>query len=196
MTELTTYIQGQFKVFIDASNVHISVRDNLYVTENDIPKEFNQYDAKNLCWSVDYRKLNTYFQNIQGYSGINFYTPYFTGTPAVHFRNLLTQTLAFNVVEKPVKVYKDGARKANFDVEMAVDAVSGLDGYNTLVIFSGDSDFEYLVKYLKQQGKVVICISCRGSIAKELIQVVSKYYDIFAFKNELLQVRTLKRPTQ
>ena len=78
---------------------------------------------------------------------------------------------------------------------MAVDAVSGLEDYNTLVIFSGDSDFEYLVKYLKQQGKVVICISCRGSIAKELIQVVSKYYDIKKFKNTFLKVRTRKSPT-
>ena len=69
---LTTYIQGKFKVFIDASNVHISVRDNLYITENDLPQALSKHDVKNLCWSVDYRKLNAYFQNIQGYNGINF----------------------------------------------------------------------------------------------------------------------------
>ena len=192
---LTTHIQGKFKVFIDASNLHISVRDNLYVTEDDIPQKFKTHNAEDLYWSVDYRKLNNYFRNIQGYGGINFYTPYFTGAPTEHFRNFLKQTLVFNITEKPVKVYNDSTRKANFDVEMAVDAVKDIDKYDTLVMFSGDSDFEYLVKYLKEQGKIVICISCRGSIARELIKVVSKYYDIKKFRNEFLQIKMRKSPT-
>ena len=73
--------------------------------------------------------------------------------------------------------------------------MKNINAYDTLVMFSGDSDFEYLVKHLKQQGKVVICISCRGSISKELIRVASKYYDIKKFKHTFLRIRTRKSPT-
>jgi len=46
--------------------------------------------------------------------------------------------------------------KCNFDVEMTVDILRHINEYDTLAIFTSDSDFAYLLSYLKQKGKKVI----------------------------------------
>lgn len=43
--------------------------------------------------------------------------------------------------------------KGNFDVEISVDAMRLFDKYDTFCLFSGDSDFAYLARFLKQRGK-------------------------------------------
>lgn len=81
-------------------------------------------------------------------------------------------------------------RKADFDVEISVDAVDWRNKYDTFVLFSGDSDFVYLVKYLKKRfNKTVIVISRRGHISKELRQseYVDYYQDIYKLKDVFLR---------
>ena len=81
-------------------------------------------------------------------------------------------------------------RKADFDVEISVDALDWKDKYDTFVLFSGDSDFKYLVKYLKKRSnKTVIVISRRGHISKELRESVfiDYYQDIYKLKDVFLQ---------
>ncbi|KKT37290.1 MAG: hypothetical protein A3F50_00560 [Candidatus Yanofskybacteria bacterium RIFCSPHIGHO2_12_FULL_44_29b] len=64
---------------------------------------------------------------------------------------------------------KDGyIYKANFDVEMTADMLLETDGINRVIIFSGDSDFAYLVKRLKNLGRSITIISSRKTIAWEL----------------------------
>jgi len=46
--------------------------------------------------------------------------------------------------------------KCNFDVEIAVDAIRLMDYYDTFALFSGDSDFAALTKFLKKNGKKII----------------------------------------
>ena len=54
--------------------------------------------------------------------------------------------------------------------------------FNTLVLFSGDSDFDYLIKTLKNKNKKVIVISTKYHIAKELITSGNKYVDLRKLK--------------
>jgi uncharacterized LabA/DUF88 family protein len=69
-------------------------------------------------------------------------------------------------------------RKANFDVEIAVDALLLLADYSTLVLFSGDSDFAYLVQVLRSRGKHVVVISTKNHVSRELIAASHKYVDL------------------
>lgn len=46
--------------------------------------------------------------------------------------------------------------KCNFDVEMAVDILKCADYYDTVALFSSDSDFVYLLNYIRNKGKNVI----------------------------------------
>jgi len=58
--------------------------------------------------------------------------------------------------------------KANFDVEIATDILLDKSKIDEIIIFSGDSDFEYLVKKLKNTGKNVSVFSSRKTISWEL----------------------------
>lgn len=49
--------------------------------------------------------------------------------------------------------------KSNFDVEISVDALRCIDKYDTFCLFSGDSDFAYLAKYLHRNSKKIIVIA-------------------------------------
>lgn len=94
---------------------------------------------------------------------------------------------------KCVKCQKDNdvpiERKADFDVEISVDAVDWINNYDTLVLFSGDSDFVYLTKYLKRRTKKIIILSRRGHVADELRKSrnVDYYQDIFKLRKEFLK---------
>lgn len=80
-------------------------------------------------------------------------------------------------------------RKADFDVEISTDAVSWAKNYETFILFSGDSDFVYLVEYLKKLRKTIIVLSRRGHIANELRNSpkVDCYQDIYKLGKEFLR---------
>ena len=58
--------------------------------------------------------------------------------------------------------------KANFDVEMTADILLEKFKLDEIIIFSGDSDFRYLVKKLKDAGLKVVVFSSRKTISWEL----------------------------
>lgn len=61
--------------------------------------------------------------------------------------------------------------KCNFDVEMTMDMLMKIQKYDTVMLFSGDSDFGGLLKYLKAKGKKIIIVCTRSRISKELQSV-------------------------
>jgi uncharacterized protein (TIGR00288 family) len=65
--------------------------------------------------------------------------------------------------------------KCNFDVEITLDAMSKIEKYDTIVLFSGDSDFGRLLSYLKSKGKKAIVISTRSRMSIELERVADKF---------------------
>lgn len=103
----------------------------------------------------------------------------------------------FRIVTKPIKVIhdyrtKEDIRKANFDVEIGVDAVRFIKNFDVFVLFSGDSDFLYLCQYLKKAKKTIVVFSTRWRIAKELIGIADYYFDIQKYKDQFLRKRELK----
>lgn len=84
----------------------------------------------------------------------------------------------------------------NFDVEIAVDSTYTLDNFDTFILFSGDCDFEYLIKFLRGQGKVVIGFSRSGNVAREIPLALTNYFDIADFRKEFLRIdeRKAKHP--
>lgn len=67
-------------------------------------------------------------------------------------------SLGFDLVTKPVKIFPDGKVKADMDVEIAVDMIRYSHIFDRVILFSGDGDFIYAVKALKELGiKVTVC---------------------------------------
>jgi len=60
------------------------------------------------------------------------------------------------------KIKRDGGGifmeipKCNFDVEITIDAIRLIDYYDTFALFSGDSDFSMLLRFLKSLNKKII----------------------------------------
>ncbi len=90
----------------------------------------------------------------------------------------------FTLITKPLKVIKTeeveeaNVRKADFDVEIAVDTMKMIDDFDTLVLFSGDSDFDYLLKNIQRKGKNTLVISTSHHVSRELIERSHKYIDL------------------
>lgn len=65
--------------------------------------------------------------------------------------------------------------KCNFDVEIAMDLLLKVKNYDTVMLFSGDSDFGGLLNYLKKNGKKIVVVCTRNRMSKELEKVATKF---------------------
>ena len=191
--KLRASIKGSYVIYIDAANLERSVQD-MFVRPDDIPESLRHMQANTLCWSVDYQQFNAFFTSLGALQAIHFYTAAFSTPSHSKFMYFLRKGLRFHLITKPLKEYQDHTRevphrKANFDVEIAVDATHSLDDFDTMILFSGDSDFEYLIKFLRGQSKVVLGFSRSGHVAKELPPALSHYFDIANFRSLFLKVK-------
>ena len=53
---------------------------------------------------------------------------------------------------KDLQIFYGGAKKADWDVGLAVDAITASPKLDTVILFTGDGDFVPLVEYLKIHG--------------------------------------------
>jgi uncharacterized LabA/DUF88 family protein len=84
----------------------------------------------------------------------------------------------FRVVQKELKTFYDGTRKANLDVEIAVDMLSLAGCYDTAVLVSGDEDFVYAVNAVAYKGCRVEVAGFRSNTAPKLIDVADFFIDL------------------
>lgn len=165
-TELKRLTKGKVAVFIDAANLELSAKDR--------------------GWKVDYRKLYKWLKVADKLKYIGFFTVRFDNKPHDAFLTILKKT-GYKLVTKPLKVIKNKSkaghtRKANFDVEIAVEAIKQINSFDTMILFSGDSDFDYLIKELKRQGKKVVVVSTKYHVSRELIKRADHYIDLRKIK--------------
>lgn len=79
---------------------------------------------------------------------------------------------------KDLQEFYGGAKKGDWDVGLAVDAVRISNSVDSLVIVSGDGDFVPLVEYLKNQGKRVEVIAFGKSSSRSLVESADEFYDL------------------
>jgi hypothetical protein len=84
----------------------------------------------------------------------------------------------FRVVQKELKTFYDGTRKANLDVEIAVDMLSLAGKYDTAVLVSGDEDFVYAINAVAYKGCRVEVAGFRSNTAPKLIDVADFFIDL------------------
>lgn len=170
MAEIAWKQYGRVIVLVDAANLENSAR------------------AAGL--KVHYRNLARYFRQQADLHRLCFYTPKFETPQHDQFLRSL-QRFGDRLVSKPVKViggpHGQAVRKANFDVEIAVDAMAWVPDYDTLALFSGDSDFRYLIQQLQQWGKRAVVCSMRYHVARELVECADLYLDVRSLGKDLLR---------
>ncbi len=192
LDKLRQAVRGRLAVYIDAANLERSVQD-LWVNPKDIPDRLRRHRDDTLRWRVDYHKLKGFFTTLGQLETIRFYSAHFGSESHNNFLSFLRRVLGFKLETKSLKQYADHTperphRKANFDVEIAVDATFSLFTYDTFILFSGDCDFEYLLKFLRGQNKITIVFSRTGHVAKELPPACNYYFDLIDFRHEMLKM--------
>lgn len=82
----------------------------------------------------------------------------------------------FEVIEKRVKyiISADSVhgyeKKCDLDVEMAVDMIREQQNYDTVLIFSGDGDLAYALRYVVESfGKKAMVIGARDHVGREMV---------------------------
>lgn len=99
-------------------------------------------------------------------------------------------SFGYQLYLKPVKLYEqeDGTtrRKANCDVDMAFHLMKEKNGFDRVLILSGDGDFLPVLKYLKQSGKEVLILARGHRTAKEIKQFAGdKFLDFTRLEHKI-----------
>ena len=165
-------------------------------------------DASNL-WEAqktkgqffDLDKLQKYLKRCYQATEIRAY--YYTAYPAEGTRDYSTDSkhkfyaylkkgLGFVVRKKPLKrlrtVTTEGEaieEKGNMDVEMTIDVVNLVNQYDTVVLFTGDSDFLALVNYVKNRAKKVHIFSSRNNVSSEMRTGGHSYTDVLKVTEDI-----------
>lgn len=80
---------------------------------------------------------------------------------------------------KDLQVFSSGAKKADWDVGMAVDAVKLAPKLDAIILLTGDGDFVPLVEYLQMnQGCQVEVVSFGKSTSAKLIEAADHFTDL------------------
>lgn len=79
---------------------------------------------------------------------------------------------------KELQIFYGGAKKADWDVGMAVDAISLAPKLDAVVLATGDGDFVPLAEYLKAQGVQVEVISFGKSSSARLREAADDFIDM------------------
>lgn len=86
--------------------------------------------------------------------------------------------LGIETKTKDLQIFLGGAKKADWDVGLAVDAVRLAPKVDAIIIASGDGDFVPLVEYLKFMGTQVEVITFGRSASGRLREVADDFIDM------------------
>lgn len=80
---------------------------------------------------------------------------------------------------KDLQVFAGGAKKADWDVGLAVDAIKMAPKLDAVILVSGDGDFVPLVEYLKtNEGCQVEVVAFGKSTSAKLIEAADDFLDL------------------
>ena len=79
---------------------------------------------------------------------------------------------------KDLQIFPGGMKNGDWDVGIAIDAISMIPKTEAMVLVTGDGDFVPLLEYLKHQGVTVEVIAFRRSTSSKLVQAADKFYDL------------------
>lgn len=97
--------------------------------------------------------------------------------PTLCFNNAVEQ-VGYEIRQKPTKRLPDGSVKADWDMQIAIDALALSEKVGVMVLLTGDTDFVPLVHALKAKGVKGECMAIHGTIGKSLIEAVESYREI------------------
>lgn len=157
--------RGRVAIFIDGSNLF--------------------YAALQLGLEIDYSKL--LYRLTSGSRLLRAF--FYTGVDRTNEKQqgflLWMRRNGYRVIAKDLVQLPDGSKKANLDVEIAVDMMALVHAYDTAVLVSGDGDLAYAVDAVSYRGARVEVVSLRAMTSDSLINVADRYIDLDQIKEDI-----------
>lgn len=157
--------RGRVAIFIDGSNLF--------------------YAALQLGIEIDYSKL---LYRLTGGSRL-LRSFFYTGVDRANEKQqgflLWMRRNGYRVIAKDLVQLPDGSKKANLDVEIAVDMMALVGSYDTAVLVSGDGDLAYAVDAVSYRGARVEVVSLRSMTSDSLINVADRYIDLEQIQGDI-----------
>jgi len=158
------------------------------------------YTQKRLGWFIDWKRVKEYIEQEKDVVEWKYYVGVKDGDEKMLKYLRYLNFVGFNTITKPLKKIKVTTPeisdqhaedafiyKANFDVEMTADILLEKSKLDEVIMFSGDSDFYYLVKKLKDVGVKVIVFSSKKTISWELKLECSKVVYFEKIMNSIMR---------
>jgi len=79
---------------------------------------------------------------------------------------------------RDLQEFYGGAKKADWDVGIVIDAIRTSPGLDVIILCSGDGDFIALVEYLKNQGKRVEVMAFGRTTSSRLREAADEFIDL------------------
>jgi uncharacterized LabA/DUF88 family protein len=86
--------------------------------------------------------------------------------------------VGIEVKAKDLQIFFGGAKKGDWDIGIAMDAVRLANKVDTVVLISGDGDFKDLAAYLKSHGCRTEAMAFSKTSSKHLKEEVDMFYDL------------------
>ncbi|QUW03891.1 NYN domain-containing protein [Chloracidobacterium validum] len=150
--------RGRIAIFIDGNNLF--------------------HAARSAGVEIDYAKLLTHLRGEDPLLRAFFYTGVDQQAERQQGFLLWMRRNGYRVVQKELKTFPDGTKKANLDVEIAVDMLSLADKYDTAILVSGDEDFTYALNVIAYKGVRVEVAGFRANTSPRLIDVADRFHEL------------------
>ena len=170
----TQHKEQKVGVFVDVQNMYYSAK-NLYGAKVD----FNRV----LQLAVSGRKLIRAFAYVIKAD---------VGAEKDFFSAL--EKIGFEVREKDLQIFYDGAKKGDWDVGICMDAVRLIPKMDVMVLVSGDGDYTDLIDYAQSQGVKAEIIAFGRTASNKLYDSCDLFQDMDKYPGKLLINARGKRP--
>ncbi len=158
------------------------------------------YTQKKLGWFIDWKKMKDYLKEKWEVLEIRYYTGVKAGDEKMASFLRYLDNIGINPITKSIKVISISNNhplkkiynyseiyKSNCDIEITTDILLERKEVDEIILFTGDSDFRYLIKKLKDLGKKVIIFSSRKTISWEVKLEASKYFYLEDIKDKIIR---------
>lgn len=84
----------------------------------------------------------------------------------------------FRVITKPLKVDKDGIRRASMEVELVTDLMEFVDKVDTLILVTGNEDFAYPLQALLRKSVKVVVAGFKNSTSNKILDLADQWIEL------------------
>ena len=156
-------MKNKIAIFVDVQNIY-------YTTREAYGRQFN------------YKKLWQSLSEQGEIVAANAYAIDRGDNQQIKFQDALKH-IGFSIKLKPYIQRRDGSAKGDWDVGITIDVLEAAEKVDTVVLLSGDGDFDLLLLKIKAKGVKTMVYGVPSLTAASLVNASDSFY---AIDNQLL----------